>query len=106
MLDAAEPALYEAHMSEHSRTLAVAAALAALVALIYAPVIGHEFVNLDDSLYFVSNPNLDGHLGLDDAIAAFRPYAANWSPLTSLSISIDNALWGVDPAGPLVTNAV
>ncbi|TMA35865.1 MAG: hypothetical protein E6J87_02350, partial [Deltaproteobacteria bacterium] len=84
----------------------VALAIALLVALVYAPVVGHEFVSLDDALYFVSNPNLDGHLGLDDAIGAFRPYAANWSPLTSFSVAIDNALYGVDPTGPLVTNAV
>jgi len=92
-------------MTERTRAVAIAAALAALVAAVYAPVAGHEFVSIDDSLYFTANPNLDGHLDLDDAIGSFRTYAANWSPLTSLSIAIDNALYGVEPTGPLVTNA-
>src|SRR5262249_24258293 len=39
-------------------------------------------------------------------IGAFRFYAANWSPLTAISIAIDNALYGADPTGPLVTNAI
>jgi Tfp pilus assembly protein PilF len=86
--------------------VAAAVAIALLVAAVYTPVVGHEFVSLDDSLYFTANPNLDGHLGIDDWIGAFRPYAANWSPVTSLSIAIDNALYGIDPSGPLVTNAL
>jgi Tfp pilus assembly protein PilF len=85
---------------------AVALAIALLVAAVYAPVVGHEFVDLDDPVYFIENPNLDGRLGLDDAIGAFRPYAALWVPVTWFSIAIDNALYGVDPTGPLVTNAV
>jgi Tfp pilus assembly protein PilF len=98
----------ETQKADRSRAIAAAAALALalLVALVYAPVVGHEFVSLDDSLYYLTNPNLDGRLGLDDALGAFRFYAANWSPLTSLSIAIDNALYGVDPTGPLLTNAV
>ena len=86
--------------------VAAALAIAMLVAVVYAPVVGHEFVSIDDALYFTANPNLDGHFGLADLFASFRPYAANWSPLTSLSIAIDNALYGVDPTGPLVTNAL
>jgi tetratricopeptide (TPR) repeat protein len=93
-------------MTERTRTIAIATALALLVALVYAPVAHHEFVSLDDSAYFVSNPNLDGRIGLDDVVRSFRPYEANWIPLTWISIAIDNALYGVDPTGPLVTNAV
>jgi Tfp pilus assembly protein PilF len=89
-----------------SRTIAVPLAIALLVAFVYAPVASHEFVNLDDDSYFVSNPHLDGRFGLDDVVGAFRPYAANWIPLTWISIAADNALYGVDPTGPLVTNAV
>jgi tetratricopeptide (TPR) repeat protein len=84
----------------------VAIAIALLVAIVYAPVIRHDFVSLDDATYFVSNPNLDGHFEPADALRAFRFYFANWIPLTHLSIAIDNALYGTDPTGPLVTNAV
>jgi len=80
-------------------------AIALLVAAVYAPVAEHEFVDYDDPVYFIENPNLDGHFGLDDAIGAFRPYAALWVPVTWISIAIDNALYGADPTGTLVTNA-
>jgi tetratricopeptide (TPR) repeat protein len=40
-------------------------------------------------------------------VGAFaRPYFANWTPLTSISIAIDNALYGVSARGVLVTNVV
>ncbi|MCP5066705.1 MAG: tetratricopeptide repeat protein [bacterium] len=83
------------------------ALLAALTAVVYFPVVGHEFISLDDQVYFVANPHLDGALGLDDLRSAFlEPYSANWIPLTSLSIALDNALYGTNPAGIHVTNVV
>ena len=84
----------------------VVLAIALLVAAVYAPVVKHEFVTFDDPLYFSENPNLDGHFGLDDVTGAFRPYAALWVPVTWISIAIDNALYGFDPTGPHVENAV
>src|SRR5262249_56105181 len=85
-----------------ARDAAIGAAIALLVAIVYAPVAHHEFVSLDDALYFTSNPNLDGHLGTDDLIGAFRFYAANWSPLTAISIPIHNPLYAADPPAPLL----
>jgi tetratricopeptide (TPR) repeat protein len=88
-------------------TIAVAGLLLLLVAGVYWPVIQHEFVGLDDAGYFLRNPNLDGRFGFDDLAGAFaRPYMANWTPLTSISIAIDNALYGARPSGFLATNAV
>jgi len=102
--DAAFPEVQR--QADRTRALAIAAALVALVAVVYAQVSRHEFVSLDDPLYFIDNPNLDGRLGFDDLIGAFRPFAALWVPVTWISIAIDNALYGIDPTGPLVTNAV
>jgi tetratricopeptide (TPR) repeat protein len=85
----------------------IAVGLTLLVTVVYAPVVHHEFVVLDDAAYYLRNPNLDGRFGLDDLTGAFgRAYYANWIPLTSISIAIDNALYGVRPAGVLVTNAL
>lgn len=78
----------------------------ALVAGVYFPVAGHEFVGLDDAAYYERNPNLDGRLGLDDVRRAFaRPYYANYTPLTSLSIAVDDALYDT-PTGTLLTNVL
>lgn len=86
--------------------LVVIALLVVSIAAVYAPVLGHEFVSLDDPEYFLRNPYLDGQLGFDDVRSAFAaPYFANWIPVTSLSIAFDQALYGSAPTGYLVTNA-
>ena len=86
--------------------LMVIALLLVSIAAVYAPVLGHEFVSLDDPEYFLRNPHLDGQLGFDDVRSAFAaPYFANWIPVTSLSIAFDQALYGGAPRGYLVTNA-
>lgn len=86
--------------------LVVIALLVVSIAAVYAPVLGHEFVSLDDPEYFLRNPHLDGQLGFDDVRSAFAdPYFANWIPVTSLSIAFDHALYGSAPRGYLVTNA-
>jgi tetratricopeptide (TPR) repeat protein len=118
-LDAGAGRLYDARMPKNARTpkrapkrteppiaLAIAAALVLGVAAVYAQIAAHEFVILDDPGHYVANPNLDGRFGFDDLRGAFRFYMANWMPLTWVSIAIDNALYGVDATGPLVTNAV
>ena len=79
----------------------------ALTALIYAQVIEHEFIDWDDYGYYVLNPHLDGHFSLSDFTTAFsEPYFANWSPLSSISIRLGDALYGLDPGWILITNAL
>jgi Tfp pilus assembly protein PilF len=94
-------------MPSRLTTLGFAAVLGLLVIAVYYPVVGHEFVSLDDPTYYLKNPNLDGRFGVDDVIGAFaHPYFANWTPLTSISIAFDNALYGTTPTGFLVTNVL
>jgi tetratricopeptide (TPR) repeat protein len=79
--------------------------LLALTALVFHPVRGHEFVDYDDHVYVVENPNLTEGLGLQSIAHAFaKPYFGNWIPLTSISLQIDYARHGLEPAGYLLTN--
>jgi Flp pilus assembly protein TadD len=99
-----------AHESEalgsRRTAFAVIALLVISVAAIYAPVVAHKFVSFDDRNYILQNPNLDGRLGFDDVQRAFaEPYFANWIPVTSLSMALDDSLYGRKPTGYLVTNA-
>jgi len=72
---------------------------------VYAPVRDHEFVNYDDDLYIVENQNLRAPLGLESVRRAFAsPYETNWIPLTWLSLHVDYALYGTEPAGYHLTN--
>jgi tetratricopeptide (TPR) repeat protein len=79
----------------------------ALTGFIYAQVAQHEFIDWDDYGYYLLNPHLDGHFSLSDFTTAFsEAYFANWSPLSSISIRLGDALYGLDPGWILVTNAI
>ena len=83
----------------------IAAAIVLVTLWVYAGVRGHAFVDFDDSDYVFENPNLDGRLDLDDLLRAFRePENSNWSPLTSLSLVVSDALHGPDPGAYALTN--
>ena len=82
-----------------------ALALVVAVVAVYAQVRGHEFLIYDDPDYVVDNANLRLAFGWESVRAAFsRPYRGNWAPLTSLSLRLDYALYGLAPAGYLLTN--
>jgi len=85
--------------------LAIPLALVALVAAVYAQVRHHDFVNYDDRVYVVRNPMLQQRLGAASLARAFRPYETNWIPLTWISLQLDHAVHGLEPAGYLLTNA-
>ncbi len=82
------------------RHCAIIGALIALTFAIYGQVHDHDFVNIDDPIYIVDNPNLVAGLSFDAVKRAFsEPYETNWIPLTWISLSIDHALFGLDPTG-------
>src|ERR1700751_5631892 len=86
----------------HSTSLAwpdvfILLGLAAITFCIYAQVIGHQFIALDDPTYIRENPMVNRGLtraGLAWAFTTF--YAANWHPLTWISHMIDCQLFGTD----------
>lgn len=91
----------------HRITLLCVVLIAALTAVIYAQVAEHEFIDWDDYGYYVNNPHLDGHFSFSDFTKAFtEPYFANWSPLSSISIRLGDAVHGLDPGWILITNVL
>ncbi len=74
---------------------------------IYAQVIGHQFVNLDDPEYITQNPMVNRGLTLTGLAHAFTSFtAANWHPLTWISHMIDCQLFGLTAGGHLFVNAL
>ena len=74
---------------------------------IYAQVIGHQFITLDDPTYVEENPMVNRGVtfaGLTWAFTTF--YATNWHPLTWISHMIDCQLFGVNAGGHLLINAL
>ena len=83
----------------------MALCLALLGMALYAPVRHHSFVDYDDDITIVENPNLRLPLDAGALRRAFEPYETNWIPLTWLSLHLDYRLWGLRPAGTLLENA-
>ena len=80
--------------------------LAAAAAALYAPVLGHAFINYDDPIYLTGNPRMALGLSREGIVWAFTTFfGANWFPLTWLSWLADQELHGLSPAGVHATNA-
>jgi len=95
--------------SEASRTLANArtwrgaAAIIAIVMAVYAPSLGGGFV-WDDDIHLLENPVFEA--GGLFSIWFSPPQIINYWPLTFTSYWLEHALWGFDPLGYRVTNAL
>src|SRR5882724_2057044 len=74
---------------------------------IYAQLIGHRFITLDDPTYIQENPMVNRGVtsaGLAWAFSTF--YAGNWHPLTWIAHMIDSQLFGMIAGGHLLVNAL
>jgi len=80
--------------------------LAMVTLALYWPATGFEFINYDDTDYFVKNPHIQNGLDWSGFLWAFgSAEASNWHPLTWLSLMLDVSLFGSGgPAGPHFTN--
>jgi hypothetical protein len=70
---------------------------------IYAQVIGHRFITIDDLSYIEENPMVNSGVtpaGLAWAFTAF--HSGNWHPLTWIAHMIDSQLFGMFAGGHLL----
>jgi len=85
----------------------IAGALAIVTLAIYAQVIGHQFITLDDPTYIQENPMVNRGVTAAGLVWAFTTfYATNWHPLTWISHMIDCQLFGTNAGRHLVVNAL
>ena len=93
-----------------ARGCAPAAALAALLLVttlaLYWRIGGNEFLNYDDNVYVTANENIRAGLTGRTLVWAFTSIDANWHPLTWLSHLLDVSLFGLDPRGHHLHNAL
>jgi Flp pilus assembly protein TadD len=81
--------------------------LLAFIAIVYGPLAGYDFVNIDDDLYTYKNKIVkDGLTSHGIAWALQTVYNANWLPLTWISYMIDVELFGTGPSGHHVVNVL
>lgn len=89
--------------SKPGKIILIAALLSAIAAFaLYLPSLGFDFVNWDDQLYVYENPRLQGP-GLKWALTSV--ILGTWVPVTFLSLSLDHAIWGLNPLGYHLTNS-
>ena len=85
--------------------LIVCVVLAAGTAAIYWQVRNFDFISYDDNLYVYENPQVLNGITRDGIIWAFTTgHAANWHPLTWLSLMLDCKLFGTNSGLMHVTN--
>ena len=81
--------------------------LAVMTFGIYAQVIGHQFITLDDPTYIQENSMVNRGVTLAGLAWAFTTFhAANWHPLTWIAHMIDSQLFGMNAGGHLLVNAL
>jgi len=63
--------------------------------VVYLPVTKYDFINRDDGDYFINNQMVQQGLTLEGVQWAFTTFhAANWHPLTWLSLMVDYQIFG------------
>ena len=83
----------------------LACSLALATALVYAPVLGHDFVHYDDPVNVTGSPNVQRGLTRESVSWALTAnHSRNWYPLTLLSHMLDVELYGLEPAGHHATS--
>jgi tetratricopeptide (TPR) repeat protein len=91
----------------HRRAAAVLAAALLLTTLaLYWRIGGHEFLNYDDNVYITANENVRAGLTGRSLAWAFTSVDANWHPLTWISHMLDVELFGLQPRGHHLHNAL
>jgi tetratricopeptide (TPR) repeat protein len=81
--------------------------LAIVPLAIYAQVIGHQFITLDDPTYIQENPMVNRGVTLAGLAWAFTTFhATNWHPLTWISHMIDCQFFSMNAGRHLLINAL
>jgi tetratricopeptide (TPR) repeat protein len=79
--------------------LLVALALAALTVAVFAPALGHGWLDYDDDQNFLRNPHYRGLGAAQLRWMLTGVIMGHWTPLTWLTHGLDYTLWGMDPGG-------
>lgn len=89
------------------RDLAICAGLVVATLAVYAQVLNHQFINLDDDIYIYENPVVAAGLTTKGVVWAFTTFnAANWHPLTWLSHMLNVEVFGISPGPHLAVNVL
>ncbi len=83
-----------------------ALALAYLVAAVFFPILGFEFVNIDVEEQVIHNPYIRGLTGENLRHILTSRCIHSYYPVRTLSFALDYQIWGLNPLGFKLTNAL
>src|SRR5438128_4124383 len=88
-------------------SLGICIFLAAIVWMVFASTLGHDFVNYDDKTYVYGNSLVSAGLTSRGLTQAFvDTQTGNWHPLTMISHMLDCQLYGLKAGGHHFTNVL
>ena len=80
--------------------------LASATFAVFSPALSNDFVNWDDDLMLVDNPNYRG-LGWSQLHWMFTTFhSGHYQPLSWITLGLDYLFWGIDPFGYHLTNVI
>ena len=86
---------------------AISAGLAVAVFVAFGGTLHHAFINFDDPVYVIDNPEVSAGLTAHGIAWAFsHVYASNWHPLTWLSHMLDCQVYGLNAGGHHFTSVL
>lgn len=98
-------------MSKHDRTGRLSTwvavlVLVCLVAVIFFPIVGFEFVNFDVGTSVVENPYIRGFTAENVAYILTSPCIESYYPARTLTYVLDYTIWGLHSGGFKLTNCL
>lgn len=75
-------------------------------AAVYARLLEHDFINLDDKWYVTQNPAIAGFSWQNIKTIFTSFYIGNYAPVQMLSYMLDYTIWGLQPGGYLLSNII
>ena len=84
----------------------LALVIAGITLAAFAPALWNDFVNWDDPMNFLNNPNYRG-LGWKQLRWMYTSsLMGHWVPLTWMTLGLDYSVWGMNPFGYHLTNVL
>lgn len=80
------------------------ALLLVVTAAVYVRMLGHSFLNWDDTLYVTRNTSIQGLTWHNIRTVFSSYYVGNYAPIQMLSYMLDYTAWGLWPGGFLLNN--
>ncbi len=99
-----QPPAHDGSLERQGRWLPIL--VFAISLFVFLPTVGNDFVNWDDDRNFLDNPSYRG-LSFENLKWMFTTFhLGHYHPLTWLTLGLDYAVWGMNPGGYHLTNAL